>query len=176
GASLPLRLDGIRLNPGLAIGPALLHEPKVVIRQVVAEDVEAEHERLRLAVEAMQDAIDRLVDASRRLGPGEHRDIIETYRMFAADRGWLERITEAVKSGLTAEAAVQKVSDETKSRMMQVSDPYLRERLYDLEDLANRLQRFLAGEVPGIAAETPAEFILVAQSMGPVELLDYAHR
>src|SRR5205823_3673794 len=106
GASLPLRLDGIRLNPGLAIGPALLHEPKVVIRQVVAEDVEAEHERLRLAVEAMQDAIDRLVDASRRLGPGEHRDIIETYRMFAADRGWLERITEAVRSGLTAEVAI----------------------------------------------------------------------
>src|SRR5207302_1621008 len=121
------------------MGVPILHEPKVVIRQVVAEDVEAEHERLRLAVEAMQDAIDRLVDASRRLGPGEHRDIIETYRMFAADRGWLERITEAVRSGLTAEAAVQKVSDETKSRMMQVTDPYLRERLYDLEDLGNRL-------------------------------------
>src|SRR2546429_9833221 len=45
-----------------------------------------------------------LVDASRGLGPGEHRDIIETYRMFAADRGWLRRITEAVRSGLTAEA------------------------------------------------------------------------
>src|SRR6266851_5078622 len=177
GASLPLRLDGIRLNPGLAIGPALLHEPKVVIRQVVAEDVEAEQERLRLAVEAMQDAIDRLVDASRRLGPGEHRDIIETYRMFAADRGWLERITEAVRSGLTAEAAVQKVRDETKSRMMQITDPYLRERLYDLEDLANRLQQFLSGQAPGMEApELPGEFILVAHAMGPAELLDYAHR
>jgi phosphotransferase system enzyme I (PtsP) len=177
GASLPLRLDGIRLNPGLAIGPAVLHEPKVVIRQVVAEDVAAEHERLGLAIEAMQDAIDRLVDTSRRLGPGEHRDIIETYRMFAADRGWLERITEAVRSGLTAEAAVQKVQDETKSRMMQVTDPYLRERLYDLEDLANRLQQFLAGQAPGMAApDLPGEFILVAHAMGPAELLDYAHR
>ena len=177
GASLPLRLDGIRLNPGLAIGPAVLHEPKVVIRQVVAEDAAAEHERLRAAVGAMQDAIDRLVDTSRGLGPGEHRDIIETYRMFAADRGWLGRITEAVRSGLTAEAAVQKVRDETKSRMMQVTDPYLRERLYDLEDLANRLQQFLAGQAPGMAApEMPGEFILVAHAMGPAELLDYAHR
>src|SRR5260370_550375 len=84
GASLPLRLDGIRLNPGLAIAPAILHEPKVVIRQVVAEDVDAEHERLRRAVGAMQDAIDRLVVTSHGLGPGEHRDIIQTYRMFAA--------------------------------------------------------------------------------------------
>ena len=175
GASLPLRLDGIRLNPGLAVAPAVLHEPKVVIRQVVAEDADAETERLHRAVGAMQEAIDRLVDASRGLGPGEHRDIIETYRMFAADRGWLGRINEAVRSGLTAEAAVQKVRDETRSRMMQVTDPYLRERLYDLEDLANRLQRFLAGQAPGIAErEMPTEFILVAHAMGPAELLDYA--
>jgi phosphotransferase system enzyme I (PtsP) len=177
GASLPVRLDGIKLNPGLAVGPAVLHEPKVVIRQVVAEDVAGEEKRLRQAVAAMQQAIDALVDTSHGLGPGEHRDIIETYRMFAADRGWLGRINEAVRSGLTAEAAVQKVRDETRSRMMQVTEPYLRERLFDLEDLANRLQQVLAGQSPGvIAAELPAEFILVAHSMGPAELLDYAHR
>ena len=46
-----------------------------------------------------------------------------------------QRIAEAVHSGLTAEAAVQKVQDETRARMSQVSDPYLRERLADLEDL-----------------------------------------
>jgi phosphotransferase system enzyme I (PtsP) len=176
GAALALRLDGLRLNPGLAIGPAVLHEPRVVIRQVVAEDVAVELERLRRAVDAMQGAIDQLVDRSRRLGPGEHRDIIEAYRMFAADRGWLGRIAEAVSSGLTAEAAAQKVRDETKSRMMQVTDPYLRERLYDLEDLANRLQRFLAGPAEATAPDLPTEFILVAHAMGPAELLDYAHR
>src|SRR5579871_1825207 len=82
GAAPPLRLDGMRLNPGLAMAPAVLHEPKVVIRQVVAEDVGAEQKRLRTAVRAMQHAIDRLVDRSRGLGPGEHRDILETYRMF----------------------------------------------------------------------------------------------
>jgi phosphotransferase system enzyme I (PtsP) len=177
GASMPVRLDGIRLNPGLAIGPAVLHEPRIVIRQVVAEDVPAEEQRLRQAVREMQQAIDALVDTSHGLGPGEHRDIIETYRMFAADRGWLGRISEAVRSGLTAEAAVQKVRDETRSRMMQITEPYLRERLFDLEDLANRLQQILAGQSPGtVAADAPAEFILVAHSMGPAELLDYASR
>lgn len=177
GVSLPARLDGIRLNPGLAVGPAVLHEPAVVIRQVIAEDVEAEIERLRQAVAAMRVAIDELVETSQGLGLGEHREVIETYRMFAADRGWVRRIAEAVRSGLTAEAAVQKVRDETRSRMMQVADPYLRERLYDLEDLANRLQRYLIGQPPDIEAATlPGEFILVAHSMGPAELLDYAHR
>jgi phosphotransferase system enzyme I (PtsP) len=177
GALLPLRLNGVRLNDGLAIGPAVLHMPKLVIRQVVAEDIEAELVRLRRAVSAMQSAIDDLVATSRGLGVGEHRDIIETYRMFAADRGWLGRITEAVRSGLTAEAAVQKIREETRTRMMQIADPYLRERLLDLEDLANRLQQFLAGGHVGMdAAALPPEFILIAHSMGPAELLDYAHR
>jgi phosphotransferase system enzyme I (PtsP) len=177
GALLPVRLAGVRLNEGLAVGPAVLHMPKLVIRQVVAEDIEAELTRLGRAVGAMQSAIDDLVVASRGLGAGEHRDIIEAYRMFAADRGWLGRITDAVRSGLTAEAAVQKIREETRTRMMQIADPYLRERLLDLEDLANRLQHFLAGGlVGGEMGVLPPEFILVAHSMGPAELLDYAHR
>jgi phosphotransferase system, enzyme I, PtsP len=73
GGVLPVRLVGVRLNPGLAIGPAVLHEPRLPIRQVVAEDVTTEIERLRHAVAAMRDAIDRLVATSDVLGAGEHR-------------------------------------------------------------------------------------------------------
>ena len=177
GGMLPLRLVGVRLNGGLAVGPAVLHEPRVVIRQVVAEDVDTELVRLRRAVSVMREAIDDLVATSREFGVGEHHDVIETYRMFAADRGWVTRIADAIRSGLTAEAAVQKVSDDTRTRMMQVSDPYLRERLFDLDDLANRLQQHLSGRPPSAAwAELPPEFILVASAMGPAELLDYARR
>jgi phosphotransferase system enzyme I (PtsP) len=177
GGMLPMRLIGVRLTAGLAVGPAVLHEPRVVIRQVVAEDVSAELVRLRHAVAAMREAIDELVATSREFGVGEHHDVIETYRMFAADRGWVARIADAIRSGLTAEAAVQKVQDDTRTRMMQVSDPYLRERLFDLEDLANRLQQHLSGRPPSAAwAELPPEFILVARAMGPAELLDYARR
>jgi phosphotransferase system enzyme I (PtsP) len=96
--------------------------------------------------------------------------------MFAADRGWLQRMADAVHSGLTAEAAVQKVQDETRARMSVVSDPYLRERLADLEDLGNRLQQHLTGHHVAAAVELPDEFILIARSMGPAELLDYDRR
>src|SRR6516162_2876475 len=177
GGMLPARIVGVRLNAGLAVGPAVLHEPRVIIQQVVAEDADAELARLRKAVSAMREAIDELVEASREFGDGEHHDVIETYRMFAADRGWVTRIADAIRSGLTAEAAVQKVSDDTRTRMMQVSDAYLRERLFDLEDLANRLLRHLSGRPPSAAwAELPPEFILVARAMGPAELLDYGRR
>jgi phosphotransferase system, enzyme I, PtsP len=173
---LSVRLDGNKLNAGLAVGTAILHEPRVVIRQVVAEDPEAELDRLRQAVSSMQSAIDDLLAQNDIAAGGEPRDILETYRMFAADRGWLQRMTDAVRSGLTAEAAVQKVQDETRARMGQVSDPYLRERLADLEDLTSRLQQHLAGRHFAADAELPAEFILVARNMGPAELLDYDRR
>jgi phosphotransferase system enzyme I (PtsP) len=177
GGMLPARLVGVRLNAGLAIGPAVLHEPRVAVHQVVAEDADAELARLRKAVAAMREAIDELVETSLEYGVGEHHEVIETYRMFAADRGWVARIADAIRSGLTAEAAVQKVADDTRGRMMQISDPYLRERFLDLDDLANRLLQHLSGRPPSAAwAELPSEFILVARAMGPAELLDYARR
>jgi phosphotransferase system, enzyme I, PtsP len=175
GATLPARLVGIALNPGLAVGPAVLHEPKVAIRQVVAEDTATELARFREALAAMREAIDELVAESGRLGAAEPRDILEAYRMFAADRGWSRRITDAIRAGLTAEAAVQKARDEVGRQMLQAADPYLRERLVDFEDLANRLQRHLAARQPW-ATELPPEFVLVARAMGPAELLDYGHR
>jgi phosphotransferase system enzyme I (PtsP) len=173
---LPIRLEGLALNPGIAIGVAVLHEPGVVLTRIVAEDPEAELDRLRRAVLGMQDALDDLI-ASADLSHGEERDILETYRMFAQDRGWVTRIAEAIRSGLTAEAAVQKVKDDTRARLSQATDPYLRERLSDLDDLANRLIEHLTGaEERPKRARAPEGAILVARSLGPAELLDYGRR
>ncbi|MDE2228122.1 MAG: phosphoenolpyruvate--protein phosphotransferase [Alphaproteobacteria bacterium] len=176
--TLPTRLEGIRLNTGLAIGQAVLHQPRVTIRRIVAEDVGAELERLRNAIAAMQSAIDELLAQTDIPDSGEHLDVLETYRMFAADRGWLQRIADAVRGGLTAEAAVQRVLDDTRARLLQATDPYIKERLTDLEDLANRLQSHLTGKpiTAARASELPDEFVLIARNMGPAELLDYDRR
>ncbi len=174
---LPVRLEGVPLNGGLALGLAVLHEPRILLRQMVAEDPRQELERFRGAVESMQSALDDMLASSDFADGGEHRDILETYRMFAEDRGWLGRIGEIINTGLTAEAAVQKVKDDTRARMDQIVDPYLRERLLDLEDLANRLIRHLMGDAgPTVAEKLPEDVILVARDMGPAELLDYDRR
>jgi phosphotransferase system enzyme I (PtsP) len=174
-ALLPVRLPAIVLNDGLGLGRIVLHERGIVIRQTVAEEPDAEHERLRAAVAEMHSALDELMrQASLATSGGEHEEVLASYRMFAEDRGWLNRIREAVNGGLTAEAAVQKVQNDTRARMAEVRDPYIRERLSDLDDLANRLLHHLTGGDGGSASDNlPEDIVLLARTLGPAELLDY---
>ncbi len=172
-ALLHVRLSGASLNPGVGIGVAVMHKPHVRIGRLVSDDPVAEQHRLQDALDALRREVDALIDGSRDESEG-YGDILEVYRMFADDRGWISRISEAISSGLTAEAAVQKVHDDTHVRITQANDPILRERLQDLEDLANRLLNILAGG--GLRVELPDNAILVCRSIGPTELLDYDRR
>jgi phosphotransferase system enzyme I (PtsP) len=173
-ASLPIRLDGVPLNAGVAMGVAVIHRPDVVICQVVAEDPDRELVRLEEAVVAVHQNLDRIFDTQNLAPTGEHRDVLEAYRMVAADTGWIERTREAIRSGLTAEAAVQQIRENTRMRMSQIKEAYLRARLDDLEDLARRLLSQLTGGVQGSGGEElPDNVVLVSRAMGPAELLDY---
>lgn len=173
-ALLPTRLEGVRFAGGVGMGQAVLHQPSIIIRQVVAEDPEAELRRLEVAVEAMQSALEALLDGEAFGQKGEHQDVLEAYRMIAMDSGWIERIRDAVRTGLTAEAAVQQVRENTRARMNQVADPYLRERLGDLEELAVRLLQHLTGQSTTVAqGPLPDNVVLVARTLGPAELLEY---
>ncbi len=165
----PDRLKGARFAEGLAIGRAVLHEQPVPTEQLLADDPIAEEERLKAAVTALQTQIDGMLEGQHGLGvPFE---VLETYRLFAHDRGWNRSLEEAVRSGLTAEAAVERVRSEHRARLGQARDSYLRERLHDLEDLNDRLLRHLSGE--HAARTLPANAILIARNLGPADLLEY---
>jgi phosphotransferase system enzyme I (PtsP) len=167
-----LSLSGVGIAEGVGLGHAVLHEPRVVIKNLVADDPEAEKARLADALAAMQASLDSLIEGER--SSGEHKEILETFRMFAHDRGWLRRLNEAIAAGLTAEAAVERVQSDTRAKMLRQTDPYLRERLHDLDDLANRLLHQLTGEAFTLAAGSlPENAILIARSMGPAALLEY---
>ncbi len=169
----PVALKGVPIAEGVGLGYVVLHEPRVTVKQLVAEDVKAETERLETAIGGVRESIDKLIERGD-LGHGEHREVLEAFRMFAYDRGWIRRLREAVATGLTAEAAVERVQSDARARLQRQTDPYLRERLHDLDDLANRLLYQLAGRDFVIAqAELPDNAIIVARTMGPAALLDY---
>jgi len=167
-------VTGTSLSDGIALGHVVLHEPRVVITNVIADDVPRELKRLDAAIATLRADLDRLVEHRDVADGGEHRDVLEAYRMFSYDQGWLRKIREAVSTGLTAEAGVERVQSDTRARMLRASDHYLRDRLHDLDDLANRLMRVLSGKDHAPAREhLPENAIIVARAMGPAALLDY---
>jgi phosphotransferase system enzyme I (PtsP) len=169
-----MHVTGTALSDGIALGHVVLHEPRVVITNVIADDVPRELKRLDEAIGTLRSDLDRMVEHRDVADGGEHRDVLEAYRMFSYDQGWLHKIREAVTTGLTAEAGAERVQSDTRARMLRASDPFLRDRLHDLDDLANRLIRVLMGQdhAPG-KEQLPDNAIVVARSMGPAALLDY---
>ena len=146
---------GQPLSEGLALGHVVLHEPRVVVTELKAEDPEEEKRRLETAVEELKASVDEMLEQGELAATGEHREVLEAYRMFAHDRGWLRRMNEAIQRGMTAEAAVERVQNDTRARMLRQADAYWHERLRDLDELSDRLLRILAGR-PARTAPPPS--------------------
>ncbi len=170
----PVRIQGSAASEGTAVGPVHLHEPRMVVFRPIAEDTGTERQRLAEAMAALRGDADRLTERSADSRSGEEQDIFEAYRMVAYDKGWARRLHEAIESGLSAEVAVEKVQSDIRSRMERVGDPYLRERLHDLDDIANRLLRYLVQPRDGRPEEIPQGAVLVARNLGPGALMDHA--
>jgi len=168
----PVMIRGGVGQEGTAEGNVWLHEPRVVVTNPFAEDPDRETERLTTAVEELRAKVDEMLTASA-MSDKEQRAVLETYRMFAHSRGWMQRMCEDIKLGLSAEAAVEKEQSAARARLQNAPDAYMRERMSDLDDLSRRLLRILTGQGRETGAEMPPKPILVARNIGPGELLDY---
>ncbi len=170
-------LSGLPIVVGMAAGVATFHQPRVRIEYTLAQDIEAERHRVYSAFDKMREQIDTIANQADFMTGGEHEEVLATYKMFAYDEGWSRRINEAIDSGLTAEAAIDRVQQHTRMRMRTIDDPLLAERMHDLEDLSNRLLRIVSGQIStaaqlGLRQDT----ILIARNLGPAELLEYDRR
>lgn len=172
---LPFFARGIVGQEGVAEGHVVLHDPQVLIAQPISDDPDAETTRLHAALAALRAEVDEMLAADYLTTTGEHRDVLNAYRMFAHDKGWVRRMEDSIASGLAAEVAVEKEQSATRARMARAADPYIRERLHDLDDLSNRLLRLLVGGDP-LGHELPEDAILIARNIGPAELLDYGRK
>ncbi len=173
GATVPRRFQAAVFAPGIAIGPVVLHGMGAPLRRLLAQDSAVETARLNDAVAAMRRSLDDLIETNLPAGDAP-REVLEATRLVSAEGGWMRRVREVVAGGLAAEAAVHRVMGELRERMRRIADPYLRERLADMEDLAGRLLAALDGG-EGLPA-IPQGAILFARRLGPAQLLEWHAR
>ena len=166
------RIKGLSLSKGYGLGNAVIHRRRHAVTKIFTEDKEKELDRLTAAHQQMNADLDAKFN-STKLGIGEHMDILDAYLMFAKDKGWFKKIADNVMSGMTAEAAVERSYEDMWNRLSATKDPYLKERLHDLRDVADRLQSYLSGDFGESGKSDSDNIIIIAQSMGPAELMDY---
>ena len=170
------RLVGQGLVKGFARGFVAYHDQEILIRRFVAENESEEQNRLSEAMKSLQLSLENLSQIGAVAGNQQSREIMEAYKTIAADRGWLRKIREAIKTGLTAEAALHRTITDYRARFNQITDPYLRERVADINDIATRLMKHLVeqyDEVGNRRKDLGRKSILAAKTLGPAELLDY---
>ena len=166
-------LEGITGNEGIAIGKVFLHDPVIKIENPIADNPKSEKAKLALAFKKLQAEAKEMLDKNLDNKTGEYLEVFEAYQMFARDKGWRKRMEASIQGGLAATVAVEKEQTETRARMSRISDPYIRDRLHDLDDISNRLMRILTKTEVKIDKANLKNAILVARNIGPGELLDY---
>jgi len=172
--SRAMHLKGSVISTGIGIGQVVLHQQRVAVTKRIAEDIDYETTRLKAAVHDMRDSIDKVLERTERSLQGESAEIMQSIKMFAYDKGWYQRMNDAIQQGLTAEAAVEQVQSDARARLLRNPDAILADRLHDLEDLTNRMLRRLMGlPIDALYRTMPDNPVLVARHMGPAELLDY---
>ena len=171
--ALPRRYAGHILSAGIVRGKVLPYGAAQPILKLLTDDSEAEMKRLDAAIETANKNLDGLIAASLP-GGSAPRDVLEAYRMVAQSSGWLTQVREAINDGLTAETAVDKVARTLRERMRRIADPYLRERLADIEDMVGQLMVALGGMAP--KPECANGYILLVRRLGPADLLDWHAR
>ena len=171
----PVMFRGTMAQEGASEGQVFLHEPRVVVTNPISDDPETELAKLRDAVNSLRNSVDAMLSGARTVD-ADQIQVLEAYRMFANSTSWLKRMEDDVRNGLSAPAAVEKEQSLSRARLGRAADPYLRERLSDLDDLSNRLLRILTGQGAVARADMPDAPILVARNIGPGELLEYGKK
>ncbi len=169
------KLKGTVVNSGYGIGNVVVHRRRKAVTEVFAKDKDKELEKLEEAKQKMNKDLEQKFN-QEKLKNTEQVEILDAYRMIANDKGWYKRIINHINSGLTAEASVEQAYTEMWNRLSGATDTYLKERLHDLRDIADRLRLYLSGQDCNVDTNNYEDIIIVATSMGPADLMDYDYK
>ena len=165
---------GLPTARGFAIGPVYVYRGDGAIpvpEYALAEGGEAaEWARFNAALDVARRDLESVVEALNARGGRTDAKIFECHLMLLDDPLFIAEVEKRVKvERLNAEAAVRRTADESRALFAKMNDPYLRERVHDIDDLERRVLRILLGAAanPNAGLTTPS--IIVADDLTPSE-------
>ncbi len=186
-------IHGLAVSRGIAIGRAVVvASSRVEVRHyfIEAAQVDAEIARARAARDAVVDELQRLVNDLPEDAPGELAALLEVHLMLLQDEVLASGVRHWIKERLyNAEWALMTQLEQVSRQFDEMEDPYLRERKADLEQVADRILRYMRGIAASPIAQPPVALpdgvqptldgvadgplVLVAQDLSPADMLQF---
>jgi len=168
-----VRLQGIAVSPGIIIGKARLvdrSKQKIVYQYIVNEnDLNREVERFRNALQATRDQI-AAVKNTMPEQLKQHAFILEAHLMILDDSMVADSTVKAImEEKINAEWALKKSVQKVNKIFNEIDDEYIRERFSDVENVAERILRNLAGKGQETLTVTDENVIIVAHNLSPAD-------
>ena len=167
------KLGGIAVSPGIIVGKARLVDRsrvKILYQYLISDkQVSQEVERFREALITTKEQIIALKNGM----PEQLKQqafILDTQLMIMDDgmlsKSTIDTITE---EKMNAEWALKKSVQKIRQLFQQVEDGYIRERINDVEYVAERVLRNLAGKELESLSEITDRVIIVAHDLSPAD-------
>ncbi|MGZ7032831.1 MAG: phosphoenolpyruvate--protein phosphotransferase [Thermoanaerobaculia bacterium] len=171
---------GIGVSPGIAIGRALIVEKRIAsVYRVPIREEEVPSEVTRF-MEALEKTRDELLDlkqkVSRSMGD-EYASIFEAHAMIVGDASFADKVVQKIESEqVNAEWALSEVQEELQARFQSFEDNYLRERVADVKDVAERVLLNLQGISHHDLSEIKHDVVIIADDLTPSDTISFNRR
>ncbi|WP_448546706.1 phosphoenolpyruvate--protein phosphotransferase [Thalassotalea fusca] len=171
-------LKGIAGAQGLAVAPLHFVQLKADLSAIAVmkvADVDAEYDRLDLAIQRTSDNFEELAEHMRHFVSDNSLDIFEMYKQMLSNAHLGKEVKEKIALGWSAESALKLTIDHYVLQFESIEESYFRERASDIRDLGNRILFHLQSRNESID-EVPERFILVADDVTASLVAEYQHK
>ena len=171
---------GIGVSPGIAIGRAVIierREASVFRVPIREEEVPSEVKRFLEALEKTREELGELAHKVSRSMGDEYASIFEAHAMMVSDPSFADKAVQKIESEqVNAEWALAEVQEELQARFASFDDQYLRERVADVKDVADRVQTNLQGIAHHDLSEITHDVVILADDLTPSDTIHFNRR
>ncbi len=161
-------LRGIDASPGIAMGKAYVYRkeklsPKLIKNRTQEEELANFYKALNDTKVELQEVLAKTKEMGKKLS-----SIIEVQLLSLNDPIFLNTIEEKIISGKNVSIAIYDFVQEMKKNFENIDDHYLKERFFDIQDVAMRVLSKIEGEKNNYIKLTEPS-IIVAHNLTPSE-------
>src|SRR4030066_323168 len=168
--------EGKVASPGIAIGEVFLFNQKEITvprKKLYSSEIASEIERFQKALNLAKKELLKAQNSSNAKMKKDHSQIFETQKMFLEDEILKQNVIEKIRNEkINSEWAYQQVIDEAIQALSSSPNQYLKERVFDIQALKNRIVEYMQGVRQKKLDSVKSSAVVFATHLSPSDLLN----